>query len=491
VAFAAAMTLAIGGCAVGTAFRPPMAPGVASYVDPAMPLPGETASAPVAGGEAQRFVPGQEIPAQWWALFRSEALDRWVRQALADSPTLTAAQATLRQAQEIRVARAGGLLPSVDAGAAVSRQQVPGATLGQSGLRTSPFNLYNASVNVSYTFDLFGGTRRELEALQAQVDYQRFQLEGARLALTANVVTTAIQEASLRARIQATQEILALQGQILSTVERQVALGGAARPDLLAQRAQMAQLRTTLPPLEKELAQTRHLLAVLAGRFPAEASGVPEFRLEGLQLPPALPVSLPSSLARQRPDIRAVDELMRAAGARVGVATANLYPQVTLSGSLGTNASRIGDLFGPGTAAWSLGAGLLQPIFRGGALTAERRAAVAVYDQAAAQYRETVLQAFRNVADVLRALEDDAVALAALAEAETSARDSLGLTRKQFELGGASHLALLQAQRRHQEARIGLVLGQAARFADTAALFQALGGGWWNREGEAAIAAKP
>lgn len=470
----------VAGCAVGPEFRRPDAPAVASYTAGA--LPGETSAAPVAGGAPQRFATGENIPAQWWALFRSEPLDRLIRQALADSPTLAAAQATLHVAEENRRAQFGALLPSIDGNASARRQKISGASFGQQGSSISPFTLYDASVSVSYALDLFGGTRRELEALQAEVDYQRFQLEGAWLTLTANLVTTAVQEGALRAQIRATREIVAAEEQQLELVERQFQLGGASRPDVLAQQAQLAQTRATLPPLEKQLAQARHRLAVLAGRFPGEAGGLPEFDLDRLELPRELPVSLPSSLVRQRPDIRAAEELLHAASARIGVATANLYPQLTLTGSVGTEATRFRDLFGAGTSVWGLGAGLLQPLFRGGALTARRRASIAAYDQAGALYRETVLEAFQNVADVLRALDMDAQTLKAQADAEAAARAALDLAREQFRLGAASYLTLLNAERQHQQARIGLVQAQAVRFADSAALFQALGGGWWNRE---------
>ena len=481
-----AIAIALAGCAAGPDFRRPAAPAVSSFTAGA--LPAETAAAPVAGGAAQRFAPGERIPAEWWALFRSEPLDRLIRQALADSPTLAAAQAALRQAEENRRAQFGALLPRVDGSASASRQKLSGASFGQQGLDVSAFTLYNASVSVSYALDLFGGTRRELEALQAQVDYQRFQLEGAWLALTANLVTTAVQQGALRAQIAATREIVAAEEQQLELVERQFRLGGAGRPDVLAQQAQLAQTRATLPGLEKQLAQARHRLAVLAGRFPGEAGAIPEFELDGLELPRELPVSLPSALARQRPDIRAAEEVLHAASARIGVATANLYPQVTLTGSLGTETTRFRDLFGAGTSIWTLGAGVLQPLFRGGELTARRRAAIAAYDQARAQYRETVLQAFLGVADVLRALEMDAQTLKAQADAEAAARAALELAREQFRLGGASYLTLLNAERQHQQARIALVQARAARFADTAALFQALGGGWWEGEPAAGTA---
>jgi len=476
---AALFAAALAGCTAGPDFRRPDPPPVASYTTEGMPA--ETASAPVVGGAAQRFVPGEEIPARWWELFRSEALDRWIREGLANSPTLGAAEATLRRAQEIVRARAGDLLPGVDGNVSASRQKPSGASFGLSGAEINPFTLYGASVSVSYALDLFGGTRRDLEALQAQVDFQRFQLEGARLSLASNIVTAALQEASLRGQLQATRDILATREEQLALIERQFELGGIARTDVLAQRASLAQSRATLPPLEKRLARTRHLLAVLAGRFPGDAADLPEFRLEEIRLPDELPVSLPSSLVRQRPDIRSSEERLHAASARVGVATANLYPQVTLTARYGTESTRIDDLFRPGAAVWGIGAGLLQPIYRGGALEANRRAEVAAFDQAAAQYRETVLQAFRDVADVLRALEYDAATVKAQAEAEAAARDTLDIAKKQVRFGATSHLSLLDAQRQYQLARILLVLAQAERYADTAALFQALGGGWWNR----------
>ena len=480
----AAACLAMCGCTVGPDFHVPAAPEATGYM--ATALPAETVATPVAGGAAQRFVAGADIPAQWWEMFHSPELDHLIRQALKDNPTLAAAQATLLQARENLRARSGSeYYPRVDASLTGQRQQATGAAFGQPGAGAFVFSLFNASVGVSYTLDVFGGGRRELEGLRSQVDYQSFQLEGAYLTLASNIVTAAVKEASLRSQLKATREIIALQERQLKLVERQFQLGGAARTDILAQQAQLAQSRTALPPLEKDLAQTRNLLAVYTGRLPSEAA-LPEFDLEKLNLPGELPLSLPSSLVRQRPDIRASEELLHAAGAQVGVATANLYPQITLNGSVGSQATRVQDLFSPGTFIWSLGAGLTQPLFHGGELTAKRRAAIAAFDQASAQYRETVLQAFQNVADVLQALESDAAALKAQSEAESSARDSLELTQRQFALGAVNYLSLLNAERQHQQALLSLVQAQAARFADSAALFQALGGGWWNRKEESA-----
>ncbi len=471
-------------CLVGPNYHPPEAPGATTYTS--TPLPPETASGPGPGGAAQRLMPGRDIPAEWWMLFHSAEIDQLVRQALADNPTLAAAQATLRQSHENVNALVGSVLyPSVNGSVSATREKISGAQFGQPNAQFPPFTLYNASVNVTYALDLFGGARRELESLLSQVDFQRFQLEGAYLTITSNVVTTAVKEASLRAQIRAMQDIIAAQEKQLDLVQLQFRLGGAARTDVLAQRSQLAQTRASLPALNKALSQTRHQLAILIGRLPNEAAALPEFELDGLQLPQELPVSLPSSLVRQRPDIRASEALLHSASAQIGVATASQYPQLTLTGNYGSMATAVNNLFSGKSVVWGASAGLLQPIFRGGALSAQRRAAVAAYDQAMAQYRATVLQAFQAVADVLRALEEDANALKAQADSEAAARDTLDLTQKQFKLGGVSYLSLLNAERQYQQARIGLIQAQAARFADTAALFQALGGGWWNRASQA------
>lgn len=472
--------LIAGGCSVGPNFHVTAAPAITSYT--AGPLAAQTAEAPGAGGAAQQFVSGVAIPENWWELFHSEPLDLLIRQALKDNPTLSAAQATLRQAQENYRARAGTeYFPTVDGTLSGTRQKASGATFGQPQLGSIIYSLFNATVNVSYTLDLFGRGRRELEGLRSQVDYQRFQLEGAHLALTANIVTAVAKEASLRGQIAATREVLGLQEKQLAVVQRQYQLGAVARTDMLAQQTQLEQARSTLPPLERELAQTRHQLSVYVGRFPGEG-GLPEFRLEQLTLPQQLPVSLPSSLVRQRPDIRASEELLHAASAQVGVATANLYPQITLTGSLGSQSVRLQDLFASGTSVWGLSASLTQPIFHGGELVAKRRAAVAAYDQAAAQYRETVLQAFQNVADVLRALESDAATLVAQSAAESTAWENFQAAAEQYRLGAVNYLTPLNAERQYQQTRISRVQAEAARFADSAALFLALGGGWWNRK---------
>ena len=483
---ALALTLTLAGCMVGPDFRRPEPPATGRYTE--TPMPEQTAAAPGRGGEEQRFVPGQELSTQWWTLFNSEPLDRLVRDALVENPTLAAAQATLSQARENLTAERGALLfPQVDANLSATRQKFSAASFGQPGAPDTIFSLYNASVNVSYALDAFGGNRRELEGLEALVDYQRFQFEGARLALTANVVTTAIREAQLRAQLKATQEILAAEEKQGELIEKQFELGAVARLAVTTQRTQVEHTRASLPPLESDLAKTRHQLAVLSGKLPSEAT-LPEFDLDAIVLPQELPISVPSTLTQQRPDVQAAEALLHQASAQIGVATANEYPKINLTGSLGLQSVQLHSLFA-GPAVWSIGAGLLQPLFHGGELEARRRAAVAVYEQADAQYRQTVLLAFQNVADALRALEADARALKAQADATAFARETLNLTTRQYQLGGSNVIALLIAQQQFQQERLNLVIAQSARYADTAALFQALGGGWWNRDAQAAAGA--
>ena len=426
-------------------------------------------------GTAQHVVYGQELPAQWWSLFHSETLDQLIRSAFQQNPTFAAAQASLRQARENLNAETGTLkYPGVNGqlGATRERALLNSAT-------PSDFNLYNATVNVSYTIDVFGASRRQLENLMAAVDYQQFELEAAYQMLASNVVTTAIKEASLRAQLQATQHVLDAQQKQLEIIEKQLALGAVTRSVELAQSTLVTQTKAQLAPLEKLLAQTRHQLAVYVGKLPSE-SGLPEFQLDQLQLPQDLPVSLPSALARQRPDVRASEALLHEASAQLGIATANQYPQINLTGSFSMEHLQLGSL-GANSTLWNLGAGLTQPIFDAGALSAKRRAAEAVYEQTEAQYRWTVLTAFQNVADNLRAIDADATALKAQANAESLARESLEISKRQYQLGGINYLTLLDAERSYQQAHINLVVAQSARLTDTAALFVALGGGWWNR----------
>lgn len=474
----AALILAglLAGCAVGPDFKRPAVPDVPGYT--AAPLPAQTASAPTTLGDAQHFSAGASVSAQWWHGLGSSKLDALIEQAFQASPTLASAKATLRQAQETYAAQAGSTLyPQVDAGTGAQRQRLNPSTLGQVG-DAREFSLYNASIGVHYQLDLAGGSRRALEALAARADYRRYELEGARLTLAANIVTTAITQARLAGQIQATEAILRAQDEQLHLTRERVRLGQAGPDDVLALQSQVEQTRAGLPLLRKQLQQNDHLLAVLAGRAPG-AEGLPTFTLEEFTLPSDLPLVLPSELARRRPDIQAAEALLHAANAEYGVAVAKLYPQLNISASLGSQALSTGALFGGGSAVWSLIGQLTQPLFNPG-LPAEKRASLAAFDAAAANYQGVVLEALRNVADVLRALDNDAQTLAALATADMAAQGSLESMQRQYAQGAISYVQLLIAQQQAQQNRINLVAGQAQRLVDSAALYQALGGGGWD-----------
>jgi NodT family efflux transporter outer membrane factor (OMF) lipoprotein len=472
-------TLALSaGCAVGPDFKRPAAPEAKGYLPEALPV--ETASAEIGGGAAQHFMRGQDIPGQWWELFHSKQLNTLIESALTNNADLQAAQAALRVAQENYHAEQGIYYPAVSAGFTPSRYKnavQPSPTLNTF---TPYFNLYTAQVNVAYTFDVFGGNRRQVETLEAQADSQKFQLEATYLTLTSNVVAAAVQEASLRGQIAATETIVKVDTETLDILRRRLALGDVAGADVAAQETALSQAAATLPVLRKQLAQQRDLLTALLGRLPSDEPSE-TFDLAGLELPQDLPLTLPSKLIEQRPDIRSSEGQLHAASAQVGVAISNMLPQITLSANVGTVATQANELFMPGNGFWTLAGGFAQPIFQGGQLLHKTRAARANLDQAAAQYRSTVITAFQNVADTLRALQNDADALKASLAAERAAADSLAISLRLQKLGDVSYLAALNAQQAYQQAVINLVQAQANRFADTAALFQALGGGWWNR----------
>ena len=466
------------GCTLGPDFTRPASPDTSNYTTENQSNRIATTSSK--SGAAQSLALGKDIQGQWWTLFRSPPLTKLIEQAMKHSPDLQAALSALGEAQENADAKQGSLFPALDATFSNTHQKVSGAQFGNPNFRGSVFSTSNASLKVAYTLDVFGAIRRQIEGFEAQAEYQRFQLEGAFLTLASNVVTTAIQEASLRAQITATQKIIEAQTRQLDLVKQQFELGGASKVDILALQSTLEQTRTTLPPLQQQLAQSRHRLTVLAGELPSTEL-VAKFNLADLHLPEELPLSLPSKLVQQRPDVRAQEALLHAASAQIGVATANLLPDFTINANVGSIATRIGDLFVPGSAIWSFGGNLLQPIFHGGELVHKRRAALAAYEQAAAQYRSTVLQAFQNVADTLSALEFDAAELKTQDAFVKAALDSLELTRLQYQIGTVSYLSVLNSERDYQKALIGQITAQARRYADTAVLFQALGGGWWNR----------
>ncbi len=472
----AASLFLLGACAVGPDFAPPPAPPVNGYT---ADTPTATVSANVAAGAAQYFAIGRDIPGEWWKVFHSKEIDALIAEALHANPNLQAAQAALWQAKETLYASGGKLLPSVDANASVSPQQFSPAEFGQTG-PAQVFTLYQATVNVSYTPDVFGGQRRLIEANAAQAEYQRFELEAAYLTLTANVVTAAVQEASLRGQIEATQQIIKAETDQLAVVRHQFEAGAANRADVLTQESEVATTEATLPPLQKQLEQQHNVLLALIGHFPNEARR-DHLTLASFHLPTRLPVSLPTQLVEQRPDVRAAQSQLHQASAQVGVAVANRLPQFSLTAEYGSAALTAATLFGPGTAIWTLGAAGVQPIFHGFTLLHQEHAARAAYEMADAQYRNTVLTAFKNVADSLQALRFDAATLKAQQRAVRAASDTFNLTTGQYRLGAITYIILLNAQRSYQQALLALVQAQAARYADTAALFAALGGGWWNR----------
>ncbi|HET6724958.1 MAG TPA: efflux transporter outer membrane subunit [Gammaproteobacteria bacterium] len=477
---ALATAVGLAGCAVGPDFHPPQPPAVKSYTG--RPL-GETVSTPGHGGEAQRFVLGGKIAADWWQVFHSSQLSGLIEKSLAQSPTLQAAQARLEGAEANLDVVQGGLYPQFDANLSATRQKFSGAQFGGGLGGASIFNLYGASLTASYDLDVFGGTRRGVEAQAAQVEYQRNQLRAAYLTLVGNVVGTAINAASFKAQLDATQAILDAEQRQLSLVKDQEQAGAVPLSDVLQARAQLAATRTRIAPLRQQWAQSQHQLAILAGIFPGNWKPI-DFEIANLQLPPTLPVVVPSELVRRRPDILAAENLLHAASANVGVATANLYPHISLSGSYGSQAVEAGNLFNAGNAIWNIGVSLLQPLFHGGALHAQKRAAVASYKEALANYRQTVLTAFGQVADVLRALETDAASLKAQQTALDSAEKSLNLAQVQYKAGAASFLTVLTSIQQYQQAQLGYVQALAQRYQDTAQLFNALGGGWWNSKKE-------
>lgn len=473
-----AASLALAGCAAGPDFKPPVPPQVSGYT---AHLPATTAAMPgVAGGGAQTFQQGGDIPGDWWTLFRSPELDALITRALQDNHDLKAAQAALRVAHEDLLAQRGSFFPSVSAGFNASRQKDPSAALAPVPSNNAYlYSLFTPQLAISYTPDLFGGNRRTRESLEAQEQAARFQMVAAWTSLTSNVVVTAVQEASLREQADAMHKLIALEQHSLAILQLRFRKGDASGLDVAAQQSQLSQTEANLPALVKQLAATRHALAVLVGAFPDQAP-VQTFALSDLHLPETLPVSLPSTLVAQRPDVRQARANLHAASAAIGIAAAARLPQIQLTADAGSTALAISKVFGSGTGFWGIAASLTAPIFEGGQLMHQERAAKAAYVEAAEQYRGTVLTAFQNVADTLVALDQDAKGLQAAAKAEQAAKTTLDLAQLQLKHGYIGTFELLAAQQAYQQARIALIAAEANRFADTAALYQALGGGWWH-----------
>ncbi len=462
--------LLVSGCAVGPDFSTPSAPDVSAY--DSIPLPAVTLDG------AQAFAPGKDIPAAWWELFRSESLNSLIKQAIKDNPDLASAEAALRVAEDNLSAGSSAFFPSASASFSTTRQKAASAT---SGKPSSIYSLYNASAAVSYTLDIWGGTRRTVEGLQAQAEEARFQKEAAYLALTSNVVTLAVTEASLREQIAAARDVVSAQSKVLDIYKARFEAGAVAKSAVVAQRSSLATAKTSLPPLQHQLVVTRHALSALLGQMPSKGP-TPAFKLDDLKLPAEIPLSVPSRLVAQRPDVRAAEENLHAASAAIGVAVAARLPNISLTADIGSMATIFNKLFTSGTGFWSLGASAAETVFDAGALADKEQAARDAFDVAAAQYRKTVLAAFQNVADALHALQSDAEALVARREAERAASENLALVQAQFNAGAVATADLLLAQEAQRQASAAFVQAKAQRYADTAALFAALGGGWWNRD---------
>jgi len=513
---------AAAGCAVGPHYHRPQAPTDAGYSPTPLPqstasadqgdsaptlLPSSSASVPIQGGEAQRLVAGRDIPFDWWQSFHCPALNALVERAFRANPTIAAAQAAVVQAQELVYAQRGFFFPAIGASYDFERQKLAGNTTVESApgtegdghdltppvqdLTGSPhtaplfFNFHTAQLNVGFVPDVFGANWRQMESLEAQRDAQRFALEATYITLASNVVAAAIQEASLRAQIEATRQIIAADEKSLNILRDQFRLGFAMRIDVAAQEAALGQARMLLPPLTKQLEQTRDLIRALVGNLPNQEVAE-TFQLDALQLPPEMPLSLPAKIIEQRPDVRAAEAALHAANAQVGVAVAAMLPQFSITGTLGGNADEFGWLFRTGGSFWTVVGGVTQPLFEGGTLLHTKRAADAALKQAAAQYQNTVITAYQNVADTLHASLADADALTADVRAETAAKLSYELAQRQMQAGYVSYLFLLSAETAYQQTLLTRIQAQAMRYGDAVALFQALGGGWWNRPAVAA-----
>jgi NodT family efflux transporter outer membrane factor (OMF) lipoprotein len=469
--------LLLSGCAVGPDFKKPAAPEVNDY----RPTP-PTATEPtpgVIGGEAQRFTKGGDIAGDWWTLYHSPALDALIAEALKKNSELKAAQAALKSAHEMALAGRGAFYPQVSLSAAGAHFQQPEVLAPVPSNNAIQYSLFTPQLNVSYVPDVFGLQRRTVESLDAQAQAARFQMIATYNTLVNNVVSTAIQEASVRREIEATEDMVAAMNRSLDILKYQLDRGYASGLDYNAQKAATAAAAATLPPLIKQDGQLKDLLAVLVGHYPSEPAGTLD--LTTLKLPEEIPVSLPSKMVEQRPDVQQAEASLHSASAQIGVAVANRLPNLTLAAQAGSSSLVFTQLFTDGTEFWNAGATLAATIFDGGTLYHTEQAARANYEQSAAQYRSTVLTAFQNVADSLTALEQDAKALKAADASDTAAKSTLEITQYQLKDGYSNTVALLLAEQAYQQAHITLLQAEASRYADTAALFQALGGGWWHR----------
>lgn len=499
---------ALAGCAAGPDFKRPAAPAANGY-SPASAVPASTTSAPVLAGESQRFNPKVDIPFDWWTLFQSPQINSLIKRAFQANPSIASAQAALRQAQEYANAQQGFFYPTVSASYSPSRNKLAGNMGGNSpgvqgnghliqtysnpnpapGAKNNGpayFNFHVAQLSVGYVPDVFGLNRRLMESAEAQAAAQKLQLEASYITLASNVVAAALQEASIRAQLAAMERIVAINKEALVILRNQLKLGYVSGMEVATQESSLASAEQALVPLRQQLEQTRNLIRALAGNLPNE-DVEEKFELASLHLPQELPLSLPSKLVEQRPDVRAAEEQLHFASAQAGVAVANRLPQFAVTAGVGGMADTPSWMFRSGGGFFNLAASVSQTIFDGGTLRARSRAAEQALLQAGAQYRSTVITALQNVADTLYTIQSDADALKAAAMSTHAAQTTLDLTRKQYQLGYVSYQAQLAAEQSYQQSVINLAQAQTNRLGDTAALYQALGGGWWNRPSDTAM----
>ncbi len=466
--------LLIAACAVGPNFKRPEAPAVTQYTagqEPTRTIPAE--------GQAQTFASGAQVAQDWWQLFQSPQLDAVIKEAVAQNRSLQSALARLRQSQETLRAGYGVFFPQLQGSFTAQREKFSPVQFGTTFAKGSTFNLFTATTSVSYILDVFGGQRRTVESLAAQRDYQKYTALATNMTLLGNVVNAAIAAAGYRAQIEATEQLIRLQQEQVRLTEDQFKAGLVPYANVASLQAQLAATEATLAPLRQNLSKTPHLLAALVGRTPGLWAS-PSFKLAEFTLPRELPVTLPSELVRQRPDILAAEALLHSATANVGVATAAMFPSFTLSGDIGKNTSDLTQIFSNAGNFWSFGAGVVQPFFRGGTLWFQRKAAIEASKASLTDYQQVVVTAFQQVADTLRALEHDAQLLKAQAQALSAAQETLQLLQANYAGGLVNYLQVIIADSQYHQAKLGYIQAQALRLQDTSALFVALGGGWWN-----------
>jgi NodT family efflux transporter outer membrane factor (OMF) lipoprotein len=464
----APLLAALAGCAAGPDYKKPAAPAVQNYT-----------REPVQAGEGQMLAPEAPVDAAWWTAYGSPEIDALVRRALEHNPNVDAAIANLKVAQQNVAAQRGFFYPTIQAGYTGTRQNVGNTLSSPLSSGETIYNLHTAQLSVGFVPDIFGLNRRQVESLKAQEDAQRYQLAAVRITLANNVVTAAFQEAATVEQVRLIEATIVTYREQLKHLQRMHESGYSSAMDVAGAEAALAQALQLLPPLRKQLEQTRDLLAVLCGDFPNQ--GYQPASLDAIKLPPSLPLGIPSKLVEQRPDVRGAEAQVHSANAQVGVATANMLPQFTITALAGGAATAFSQMFAAGNGIWAIGGGVSQTLFAGGTLIARKRGAEAALVSALAQYQGVVITAFQNVADTLYALENDGRAVQAARDAESANDKFLVLTQKAFNSGYTSEFVLLAAKQAALQSKVARLQAYGTYLSDTAALYQSLGGGWTDR----------